>query len=207
VTEQICCDFAREYAVDMNAFSAAERCGIELTGPSKDDRKSFYTYLLIDPRDSSVFYVGKGTRSRCDQHEGETKRGAVVNARKFDRIREIIKAGSKIVSVAFSRHAEDRDALRMEKVLIQKLKPLGLTNFANGRNHSSEVLARQAMVRLEKMKTYESWLIDTAYYASDAEWNTIHKVFGSPENCYKTIRGGFEEIARKGGVEKCNRAF
>ena len=31
--------------------------------------KQFYVYVLIDPRDNEVFYVGKGQGERAFQHE------------------------------------------------------------------------------------------------------------------------------------------
>lgn len=40
--------------------------------------KLFYTYLLIDPRDNSVFYVGKGHGKRSVLRNQEKKKDADI---------------------------------------------------------------------------------------------------------------------------------
>lgn len=47
----------------------------------------WYVYELIDPRDGSVFYVGKGSGGRMDDHEKQARNGVCSN--KCNKIREI----------------------------------------------------------------------------------------------------------------------
>ena len=42
----------------------------------------YYVYHLIDPRDNSVFYIGKGTGNRINDHQKEALRGALLNVEK-----------------------------------------------------------------------------------------------------------------------------
>ena len=41
-----------------------------ISGPLADSL-AYYVYLLIDPRDGKVFYVGKGKGSRCFDHSAK----------------------------------------------------------------------------------------------------------------------------------------
>ena len=60
------------------------------------ERIGFYVYLLRDPRDGSVFYVGKGAGNRVFGHVRE----AVESPRttdKLDRIREIKRMAEEVL--------------------------------------------------------------------------------------------------------------
>jgi hypothetical protein len=62
------------------------------------EKIGYYVYLLIDPRTSEVFYVGKGVGNRCFAHvQVARKREAGVSGDypKLDRIREIEAAGQR----------------------------------------------------------------------------------------------------------------
>lgn len=51
----------------------------------------FYVYNLIDPRDNSIFYVGKGKGNRMYKHEQYVLNNKLPNGNKvlFDKIMEI----------------------------------------------------------------------------------------------------------------------
>lgn len=86
-----------------------------------------YVYLLIDPRDSQPFYVGKGKGRRAWQHERDVRKGVVSNTAKTARIAEILAVSlSPVVYVAAS-FADERDALDEEARLIGQLA--NLTNI------------------------------------------------------------------------------
>lgn len=53
----------------------------------------YYVYALRDPRDSSVFYVGKGQSNRWYEHIAEAKTKKANPTLKLERIREIEGAG------------------------------------------------------------------------------------------------------------------
>jgi hypothetical protein len=87
-----------------------------------------YVYTLVDPRDGSIFYVGKGTRGRINDHEEEARRGLLT--RKCARIREIWAADSEPEKriVALFHRAKDRAARQFELDLIRGIGYERLTN-------------------------------------------------------------------------------
>jgi len=96
----------------------------------------YYVYVLIDSRDDSIFYVGKGTGQRLLAHGDEALLGTDPGPRskKVDRIREIRAAGLE-PRIDVVRHGLDEDdAFQVEGALIDSL--CGLTNAVRG--HGAE---------------------------------------------------------------------
>lgn len=91
-----------------------------------------YVYCLIDPRNSEVFYVGKGKRNRVFAH---LKQAQIGNAGdKQERIREIWKAGLE-PKIDILRHGlSDECAFEVEGTAIHLVELMGgnLTNLVNG---------------------------------------------------------------------------
>lgn len=58
----------------------------------------YYVYELAEP-DGHVFYVGKGTGSRMEQHEKEAMGNSPVvhNSRKVETIRQVMAKGGKVL--------------------------------------------------------------------------------------------------------------
>ena len=92
----------------------------------------YYVYVLVDPTDESVFYVGKGSKQRLLAHgrEADLTGDASSTSSKVGRIRSIREAGSE-PRVDVVRHGLDESqALQVEAALIDCLD--GLTNAAEG---------------------------------------------------------------------------
>lgn len=90
----------------------------------------FYVYTLADPRDGTVFYVGKGCRGRLDQHEKEARCG--VHSRKCERIRQIEVAGQSIVKVRIAQFEDEQEAYDFETEEIARIGLANLTNVMPG---------------------------------------------------------------------------
>jgi hypothetical protein len=90
----------------------------------------FYVYELIDPRDESVFYVGKGKKGRLDQHEVEARKGR--QSRKCQRIRDIEAAGLKIGKRKVESFKDEMEAYAAEAALICRYGLASLTNAVPG---------------------------------------------------------------------------
>jgi len=93
--------------------------------------KTFFVYELIDPRNNSVFYVGKGQgRREYDHVSGDM-------AAKGKRILDIEKAGYDVERVIIGRYDTDSEAFAVETALIKWVYGLdNLTNIVSGKYHS-----------------------------------------------------------------------
>lgn len=95
--------------------------------------REFYAYALIDPRDGSIFYVGKGKRERILHHAGqiviaetfEDCDDSEVNlnsdqsrTEKEQRIAEIKMAGLDVIERVLARFNTEDEAFAVESVLI-----------------------------------------------------------------------------------------
>lgn len=86
----------------------------------------FYVYYLIDPRDESVFYIGKGAGTRYRAHEAEAKSGS--RHPKCTRIKEIWDTGHAVSHRIIERFANETAAYDFERDEIERV---GLTNLCN----------------------------------------------------------------------------
>lgn len=131
----------------------------------------FYVYTLTDPRDGSVFYVGKGKGLRMYQHVAEARRRVEGgNQRKLSRIREILDAGCEPKAEVVAEHEDEQDAFDHEADLIASIP--GLTNIlARGggwaitkdeadrrqAERKAKWLAREKDKLRERLKVWDEW--------------------------------------------------
>lgn len=92
-----------------------------------------YVYLLIDPRNGQVFYIGRGQKNRIFAHINEEfgmedeEDGITA---KLETIREIRRAGLEPTHV-IHRHGLDEDTAKEVEAALMDYTP-GLTNIAPG---------------------------------------------------------------------------
>ncbi|MGY1810169.1 LEM-3-like GIY-YIG domain-containing protein [Blastococcus sp. SYSU D00669] len=106
-----------------------------------EERIGWYVYLLRDPRDDEVFYIGKGRGSRAFQHAKQAADDDDTEATrqaKLERLRDITAAGCT-VRVEILRHniATESAAFDIEAAAIDLFRATGrqLTNIMGG-HHS-----------------------------------------------------------------------
>ena len=61
-----------------------------------DALNGFYVYALVDPRNESVFYIGKGIGNRLFSHEIESEKEQKKERQKICKIREIENEGFSV---------------------------------------------------------------------------------------------------------------
>jgi hypothetical protein len=168
-------NFARLYVELGNAAEAAKRAGIGLPVPTR----SYYTYLLVDPRNSQIFYVGKGKGKRVFEHEKSVRNGDVDNPRKCDLILEILISGYRVGHIIFSAHKDEGEAYAVEKEMISILREQ-ITNISSGTTTENQRAYVQAKIHMQKLKTYEQWISSVPQRILD----TASRLSGSPREHY-----------------------
>lgn len=103
--------------------------------PGVVESLGYYVYLLVDPRDERVFYVGKGTGSRCFSHvrEAKTTTGdSKGDYEKLTTIRNIEQDGHE-VRIEILRHTlTEEEAFHLEAAAMDLLGFSDLTNRVVG---------------------------------------------------------------------------
>lgn len=103
------------------------------------DALGYYVYMLVDPRDGKVFYIGKGKGNRVFQHIEDAKKYTSISTNKFNTIRGILASGKVEHMIVCHGLKEEQEAYRIECVLIDAFNYMGagLTNAVLG-HHSSQ---------------------------------------------------------------------
>lgn len=159
--------------------------------PGVSEQIGFYVYLLIDPRDAGVFYVGKGTGDRCFAHVAEARNtlaDSVGDYAKLARIRAIEAAGS-MVRIDILRHGlTEREAFLVESAAMdlqgrQRLdnRVVGYETGELGRMSVADINAaygaepvaidpRHRVVLIRINRLFERGMSDDALYEATRKW-------------------------------------
>ena len=164
------------------------------------ERIGFYVYALRDPRDRSVFYIGKGTGNRVFQHAAAAVTSPLPSD-KLDRIREIRSKDMDVVYEIIRHGMDEKEALAVESALIDWNE--GLTNKVAG--HGA---ARQGLMTVPDI---------IAQYAAEPVTLTepcilviVNRLFErnmSPERIYEATRGEWVIGARRSKAQYALAVF
>ena len=95
----------------------------------------YYVYRLIDPRDSSTFYVGKGHGNRVFDHIKAIMNGQNLHSSKNNKLKDIISSGLTPEYIIHRHGMDELTALEVEGALIDAYP--NLLNENEG-HHNSE---------------------------------------------------------------------
>ncbi|MFC1776127.1 hypothetical protein ACFL3I_02145 [Pseudomonadota bacterium] len=132
----------------------------------------YYVYALLDPRNSEIFYIGKGKGNRLTAHVKEAG-DATNNSPKHKRIRQIEATGQALRQIYLAKDiAQEGEAFAIEAMLIYEAKchnivfgiKTNLTNLASG--HHTE--RYRPWGRAENVSGFE-------YAASKAGYMAFHE--------------------------------
>jgi len=84
------------------------------------EKLGFYVYILIDPRDGKVFYVGKGKDDRVFAHI-KCSLSETQDSEKLDIIRSITSEGFSVRHYIVRHNLTEREALTVESVFLDFL--------------------------------------------------------------------------------------
>lgn len=100
---------------------------------SVQEKLGYYVYLLLDPRDAKIFYVGKGIGNRVFAH-AQAAIDDPTDSEKLDRIREILSTGRKVQYIIHRHGLTEKEAYEVEAALIDFVGITDLTNEVEGHN-------------------------------------------------------------------------
>jgi hypothetical protein len=145
--------FCSHYVTCFSAHMASLLSGYKL---QTEPGKSYFVYLLCNPESSSIFYVGKGKGKRPFHHAREKKHtGARINVKKHEAIDKIVKSGAEIQILYFAIDLKEKDAYRIEKLLIKRIGRQHLTNILSGFNKQTDAdRARFMLNRVKKLSVF-----------------------------------------------------
>lgn len=152
------------------------------------ERLGNYVYVLTDPRDGRIFYVGKGKGGRVYQHAAHARKvpGETGKELKLDRIRAIHRAGLE-VEVNILRHdLTKEEAFEVEAASIDLLRLTGveLTNRARGIRSRA-----QGWASLDDLRArYAAPPIEIDHRVVLIRINRLYRMGMSEEDLYKATR-------------------
>jgi hypothetical protein len=115
------------------------------------EKLKYYVYLLIDPRNNRVFYVGKGHGNRINQHLLVALDNSVEETKKIKKIRKIKRAGRKVKLVILRHKLTEAEAFEIESSVIDLIDYLdmgSLTNDVKGHHSYDKGLATLKEIKI-----------------------------------------------------------
>jgi len=111
-----------------------------------------YVYLYIDPRDNTVFYIGKGQNNRVFDHLKDKNENEKVK-----RIAEIMESGQEpIIEILVHGIESDETIKKIEAAAIDLIGLQNLTNIQSG--YESIKYGRKKLEEIESM--YDGKLVE-----------------------------------------------
>eukprot|EP01037_Dinobryon_pediforme_P018829 gene18829-19145_t len=105
---------------------------------SSETLLAHYVYVLADPEDRSIFYVGKGQGSRVTHHWADAQREVTLDTVKVARLRALKRRDAAPLELIIGRYETEDEAFAVEATLISWV--YGFDNLANairGHGHDS----------------------------------------------------------------------
>jgi hypothetical protein len=146
----------------------------------------YFVYLLVDPRNDQIFYIGKGTKNRPYDHIKEVNRNKPSNQFKFNRIKEILCDGYDVEIIYFDCDLEETEAIRTEALLIKAIGTQNITNILGG--VMKDTAKEHAVYMLSTMLPFNVW-VETHPNCTDFE-----------KELYSKVKDAWTDIAMNGYV-------
>ncbi len=173
--------FIEEYLIDLNATQAAIRAGYKF----KSRGLKYYVYLLINPLNNHIIYIGKGKGFRYKCHRSSYMHGKVDNAAKFHAISEIETSNNRLIEVILEDDLSESNAYRLEYWLISKFKHCpSITNIANGVVPEIDKQVAHSLDMVKRLKSYRHWVETTDL----ATLSTVQRLFGNTKVFYDQFK-------------------
>lgn len=148
------------------------------------EKLDYYVYLLIDPENNQVFYVGKGVGNRIFAHINAALTDATPSD-KLDKIRAIRANGLEVTHIVQRHGLIEKEAFEVEAALIDFIGLSGLTNQVQGYNSDD----RGQMTVAEVISKYQAPVAEIVEPVILITVNRLYRRGMSPEVLYEITRG------------------
>lgn len=148
------------------------------------EKLNYYVYLLIDPENNQVFYVGKGTGNRIFAHINAALKDETPSD-KLDKIRMIRANGLEVTHIVHRHGLTEKEAFEVEAALIDFIGLSGLTNQVQGYNSDD----RGQMTVAEVISKYQAPVAEITEPVILITVNRLYRRGMSSEMLYEITRG------------------
>jgi len=151
------------------------------------EKIGFYVYILKNPIDSTIFYIGKGIYNRVFQHV----EGALSNPTsndKLDLIREIHNSGKQVEHYILRHGLSETQALEIESACIDLLGLENLTNTIKG--HDTWIRGMKTID--EVVQYYDAKVITISEPTIIININRLYKRYISYDELYNITRSAWK---------------
>jgi hypothetical protein len=153
------------------------------------EQLKYYVYLLKDPINDEIFYVGKGTGNRIFSHLNF----ALANpdrSDKLNKIRAIRRRGEEVEHIILRHGLSENEALEVEAAILDFVDFLeieGLTNLVKGRESEE----RGYMTASDIIAQYAAKRIDISEPCILVRVNRLYKIGMNADDLYEISRGNW----------------
>lgn len=170
----------------------------------------YYTYLLKDPRNGEVFYVGKGCptgrnlkENRYDKHYKDVKAGRLPNNNNGDLFRRIKSIGSKPDVELVIERVDEYTALAMEAAYIEFYGIDNLCNYqlgGKGQTMTEEIrvkIKEKTKEAMDKLPPYQGSYNTYKHYNKDCNMTyEEYVVWKIKQDNLKELEAAIEQVRR-----------
>jgi uncharacterized protein len=157
----------------------------------------YYVYILVDPRNNKIFYVGKGKGNRVFAHLNDALESPLATD-KLDIIREIINTGKEVEHFIVRHDLDEDDAYTVESVLIDFLT---YTNFSSVANISNIAAGHHQWFKgIKTVQELEQLYASTPLKEEDVQHNIMTININKTYNIKSDFHPDIYESTRKSWV-------
>ena len=156
------------------------------------ERIGSYVYVLKDPRNSTVFYIGKGKENRVFQHV----LGAIESSNESDKlnlIREIIDTNLEVEHYILRHNLTENQAIEIESACIDLLGLDYLTNKVKGHNSWERGLKTVNEIK----QYYDAKIIEITEPTIIININKLYKRFMNDDELYNITKQAWKLGSKK----------
>jgi hypothetical protein len=177
---------------------------------------SFYVYQLIDPRNNTPFYIGKGHGKRMYFHERLVRHGKIPNGNLhlYYKIRKLHQLGITILYKKVVDNVNEEISLLVEKEEIQRLGRTNLCNLTDGGDgisglkfseESKRKMSATAKKRLENPHNHPMYGKKHTEYSKSRMSDSNKIRFSNPEERLRTSKSTRIGMYSSGHIDKISK--